>query len=41
MSGPINQLPARHEETRRFATHVERTYADFYRTLWQALRAPK
>ncbi|PYC65541.1 stearoyl-CoA 9-desaturase [Micromonospora arborensis] len=41
MSVPINQLPARHEETRRLATHVERTYADFYRTLWQALRAPK
>ncbi|MFG1872498.1 fatty acid desaturase [Micromonospora arborensis] len=39
-SVPINQLPARHEETRRFARHVEGTYTDFYRKLWQALRAP-
>ncbi|MEV8509088.1 fatty acid desaturase [Actinoplanes sp. NPDC051475] len=38
MSVPINRLPSRHEETRRLAVHVERTYADFYRTLWKALR---
>ncbi|MFF0153743.1 hypothetical protein [Micromonospora sp. NPDC005203] len=41
MSVPINRFPARQEEAKRFATHVERTYADFYRKLWQALRAPK
>ncbi|TDD41770.1 fatty acid desaturase [Nonomuraea terrae] len=40
MSVPINLLPGRHEETRRHAVHVERTYADFYRTLWAALRRP-
>lgn len=38
MNVPINQLPARHDEARQFATHVERTYPDFYRTLWRALR---
>ncbi|WP_033343679.1 fatty acid desaturase family protein [Catenuloplanes japonicus] len=38
MSVPINQLPSRHEEVKQFATHVERTYADFYAKLWQQLR---
>ncbi|MEU8380031.1 fatty acid desaturase [Streptosporangium sp. NPDC048865] len=38
MSVPINRLPGRHEETRLHALHVERTYMDFYRTLWAALR---
>ena len=38
MSVPINQLPARHEETRRYGQHVQRTYGEFYRLLWQALR---
>ncbi|MBM0277464.1 fatty acid desaturase family protein [Micromonospora tarensis] len=41
MSVPINQLPSRHEETKLYATHVERTYADFYGQLWQALRTAK
>ena len=40
MSVPINRLPERHVEVARHAD-VERGYADFYRTLWQALRAPK
>lgn len=40
MSVPINRLPARHDETRRRAVHVERTYPDFYRTLWRAIRLP-
>ncbi|GII58657.1 hypothetical protein Pth03_70460 [Planotetraspora thailandica] len=40
MSVPINRLPERHDETRAYAVHVERTYADFYRTLWTALRQP-
>jgi fatty acid desaturase len=39
MSVPINQLPARHEETRQRALHVERTYPDFYRTLWRGIRS--
>ncbi|MET7951771.1 fatty acid desaturase [Micromonospora sp. NPDC005324] len=38
MSVPINQLPARHDETRRYGQHVQRTYAEFYRLLWQAVR---
>jgi fatty acid desaturase len=38
MSVPINRLPGRHDEARLYAVHVERTYADFYRTLWGALR---
>ncbi|MFG1796536.1 fatty acid desaturase family protein [Nocardia sp. NPDC049149] len=38
MAVPINQLPARHEETRSRAVHVERTYPDFYRTLWRAIK---
>ncbi|WP_433119634.1 fatty acid desaturase family protein [Micromonospora sp. CA-246542] len=38
MSVPINQLPARHEETRRYGQHVQRTYGEFYRLLWQSLR---
>ncbi|GGL16585.1 hypothetical protein Sme01_36650 [Sphaerisporangium melleum] len=40
MSVPINRLPERHDETRRHAVHVERTYADFYRTLWKAVHRP-
>lgn len=38
MSVPINQLPTRHAETVRYAVHVERTYPDFYRALWQTVR---
>ncbi|MFI6759757.1 fatty acid desaturase family protein [Micromonospora sp. NPDC050417] len=38
MTVPINQLPSRHEETRRLAVNVERSYGDFYRLLWQELR---
>ncbi|MFI7608075.1 fatty acid desaturase family protein [Micromonospora sp. NPDC049366] len=38
MNVPINQLPARHPETRRYAVHVEETYVDFYRRLWRAVR---
>ncbi|MFD8076812.1 fatty acid desaturase family protein [Streptomyces sp. NPDC059718] len=38
MSVPINRLPTRHAETVRYAVHVERTYLDFYRALWQAVR---
>ncbi|KAA8889064.1 fatty acid desaturase [Nocardia colli] len=38
MSVPLNRLPARHEEVRERAVHVERTYPDFYRTLWRAIR---
>ncbi|MFI1444971.1 fatty acid desaturase family protein [Streptomyces fructofermentans] len=38
MTVPINRLSERHEETRSFAVHVERSYADFYRILWRALR---
>ncbi|SNT22315.1 fatty acid desaturase family protein [Actinacidiphila glaucinigra] len=38
MTVPINRLGERHEETRSLAVHVERSYADFYRLLWQALR---
>ena len=39
MMVPINRLGERHAETRSFAVHVERSYADFYRVLWQALRS--
>ncbi|MEU4097208.1 fatty acid desaturase [Streptomyces sp. NPDC026673] len=38
MSVPINRLPTRHAETVLYAAHVERTYPDFYRTLWQTVR---
>lgn len=38
MAVPINRLPERHEETRRYAVHVERSYYDFYRLLWRTLR---
>ncbi|MFE0526436.1 fatty acid desaturase family protein [Micromonospora parva] len=38
MSVPINQLPSRHEETRRYGQHVQRSYAEFYRLLWEAVR---
>ncbi|WP_410809725.1 fatty acid desaturase family protein [Micromonospora sp. 067-2] len=38
MNVPINQLPTRHGATQRHALHVERSYADFYRLLWRALR---
>ncbi|WP_326557787.1 fatty acid desaturase family protein [Micromonospora sp. NBC_01796] len=41
MTVPINQLPGRHEETRLYATNVERSYADFYRLLWRELRRPR
>ncbi|MEU6205429.1 fatty acid desaturase [Micromonospora musae] len=37
MNVPINQLPARHPETVRYAEHVEATYLDFYRRLWRAV----
>ncbi|MET8787377.1 fatty acid desaturase [Streptomyces sp. NPDC004589] len=39
MTVPINRLGERHAETRSFAVHVERSYAGFYRVLWQALRS--
>ncbi|MDG4783342.1 fatty acid desaturase [Micromonospora sp. WMMD961] len=38
MNVPISQLPARHPETLRYAEHVEKTYLDFYRQLWRAVR---
>lgn len=38
MPVPLNQLPDRHDEVRQRALHVERTYLDFYRTLWRAIR---
>ncbi|CAM4527269.1 fatty acid desaturase [Nocardia ninae] len=41
MSVPLNQLPARHPEVQQRAVHVERTYLDFYRTLWRELRAAR
>lgn len=37
MSVPINHLRARHDETRRCAVHVERTYADFYRLVFRTV----
>ncbi|MDX3855195.1 fatty acid desaturase family protein [Streptomyces sp. AK02-01A] len=37
MAVPINRLPERHGETRDFGLHVERTYLDFYRLLWNAV----
>ncbi|MFI9402483.1 fatty acid desaturase family protein [Nocardia sp. NPDC052316] len=41
MSVPLNQLPTRHHEVQQRAVHVERTYFDFYRTLWRELRAAR
>ncbi|MFJ2477939.1 fatty acid desaturase family protein [Streptomyces sp. NPDC087659] len=41
MTTPINLLSSRHEETQRYATHVERTYLDFYRLVWRAVRNPE
>ncbi|MFD4786140.1 fatty acid desaturase family protein [Streptomyces sp. NPDC058459] len=38
MTVPINRLGERHTETKAFAVHVERSYADFYRVLWRTLR---
>lgn len=38
MSVPISRLPARHDDVRRYAVHVERGYLDFYRMLWRVLR---
>ena len=38
MAVPINHLPSRHHEVRRLAVHVERTYWDFCRRLWTAVR---
>ncbi|MFE7749071.1 fatty acid desaturase family protein [Streptomyces sp. NPDC057428] len=38
MNVPISQLPARHAETALYALHLERTYLNFYRTLWRAVR---
>lgn len=38
MMVPPNQLPGRHEETRRLAVHVERSYPDFFRLVLREAR---
>lgn len=38
MTVPLQRLPERHEAAAQTGLHVERTYADFYRTLFAALR---
>lgn len=38
MTVPINRLPERHAEARRHATHVERSYLDFFRKTAAAAR---
>ncbi|MCC9306050.1 fatty acid desaturase [Kitasatospora sp. RB6PN24] len=38
MTVPINRLPERHEDVRRFAVHVERGYPTFYRRVFREAR---